>query len=81
MEQNEIIKEQIIETIENQIKNNDPPETILTLQRLVKLGYSEPDSKLLLGQCLAVELFIIFKHGKPLLIFTFFGNISCNSFS
>ena len=29
MESNEIVREQIFEIIENQRKNNDPPETIL----------------------------------------------------
>ena len=65
MKTNEILKEQIIETVENQIKSNNPQETKLTFQRLINLGNTESDSKQLIGQCVAVELFTIFKYGKP----------------
>ncbi|HAQ18525.1 MAG TPA: hypothetical protein DCR40_04725 [Prolixibacteraceae bacterium] len=65
MESNEIIRNQIFEIIRNQLKANNPPETKLTLERLKGLGYNKLDSKKLIGQCLAVELFHIFKHGEP----------------
>jgi hypothetical protein len=65
MESNEIIREQIFEIIKNQIKANNPPETNQTLKRLKGLGYSESDAKMLIGQCLAVELFGHLKYGKP----------------
>lgn len=65
MKTNEILKEQIIETVENQIKSNNPQETKLTFQRLINLGYTELESKQLIGQCVAVELFTVFKYGKP----------------
>ena len=64
MESNEIVREQIFEIIENQIKNNDPPETNLTFNRLIKEGYNESDTKKLIAQCIAVELFDVLKHGK-----------------
>ena len=64
MESGKIVKEQIFEIIENQIKNNNPPETNLTFNRLVHIGYNESDTKELIGQCIAVELFDILKHGK-----------------
>jgi hypothetical protein len=65
MESNEIIREQIFEIIENQIKSNAPPETKQTLKRLVDSGYSEQDAKILIGQCIAVELFNILKLQMP----------------
>jgi len=65
MESNEIIRKQIFEIIKNQIKANNPPETKQTLERLKGLGHSDQDSKKLIGQCIAVELFDVFKHGKP----------------
>lgn len=64
MESNEILREQIFEIIENQIKNNDPPETNLTFKRMTKEGYNESDTKNMIAQCVAVELFDILKHGK-----------------
>ncbi len=64
METNEVLRDQIFEIVENQIRDNDPKETNLTLKRLVNLGYSKTESKQLIGQCIALELFDIFKHKK-----------------
>jgi len=65
MKSNEIVREQIIEIVENQIKSNTPPETQQTYLRLKGLGYSDMDSKKLIAQCVAIEIFDIFKHKKP----------------
>jgi len=65
METNEILRKQIFEIIKNQLKANDPPETKKTLNRLIKLGYSEFESKQFIGQCIAVELFEVIKNKKP----------------
>lgn len=40
MKTNEILREQIFETVENQIKSNNPQETNLTFRRLINLGYT-----------------------------------------
>ena len=63
METNEILRKQIFEIIENQIKDNNPPETNLTYHRLMKLGYNDFDTKQLIGQCVSVELFNVIKQG------------------
>jgi len=65
METNELLREQIFEIIENQIRNNKPQETNLTLKRLMNLGYNEFVAKQFIGQCISVELFNILKHEKP----------------
>ena len=65
METNEVLRNQIFEIVKNQMKDNDPPETNLTYKRLIKLGYNDFETKQLIGQCIAVELFNIMKHGKP----------------
>ena len=64
MESDKILREQIFGIIENQIKNNDPPETKMTFKRLIKEGYNESDTKKLIAQCVAVELFDVLKNGK-----------------
>ncbi len=64
MESNEIVREQIFEIIKNQMKDNNPPETNQTFNRLVDLGYSEDETKKLIANCLAVEIFNILKHKK-----------------
>jgi len=65
METNEILREQIFEIIKNQLKNNDPPETKIKYDQLIKAGYNDFQTRQMIGQCLAVELFEIIKKGKP----------------
>ncbi len=65
MESNEILREQIFEIIKNQIELNTPPETKQTLKRLIDIGYSDQDAKMLIGQCVVVELFNVLKLQKP----------------
>ena len=65
MKQNEILRQEIFQIIENQIRDNNPPQTKQTYQRLLKMGYSEMDAKKYIGQCVAIELFNIMKHKQP----------------
>jgi hypothetical protein len=75
MEINVELRKQIFEIVENQIRNNDPPETKLTYNRLKELGYNDFAVKQLIGQCVAVELFDIFKSGKPFDEKRYVGNL------
>ncbi|WP_194767644.1 hypothetical protein [Tamlana sp. I1] len=65
METNEKLREQIFDIIKNQLKDNTPPETKETFDRLKKEGFDDFQSRQLIGQCLAVELFEVMKNGKP----------------
>ena len=65
METNDILSKQIFEIITNQIKNNDPPETKLTYKRLIDSGYSDFETKQLIGQCVTIEIFNVLKHKMP----------------
>ena len=65
MEANEKIREQIFEIIKNQLRDNDPPETKSTFDRLRKQGFDDFQTRQMIGQCLAVELFEVMKFGKP----------------
>lgn len=65
MKTNKILRDQIFEIIKNQIRNNNPPETNFTYQRLIDSGYNDFETKQLIGQCVAVEIFNIMKHSKP----------------
>ena len=64
MEVNKILHDQFMEIIDNQLKQNDPPETKQTLERLLKAGYSRTDAKKYIGQCVAVEIFNVLKNGE-----------------
>lgn len=65
METNEIMREQIFKIIRNQLKENKPPETKTTYDRLKKQGFDDLQTRQMIGQCLAVELFGILKYKKP----------------
>jgi hypothetical protein len=65
MKVNENLRKAIFKTIDNQIRANDPAETVLTLKRLINEGYSEFEAKQLIGQALAVELFDAIKNKMP----------------
>ena len=65
MKPNENIRKEIFQVIENQLNANEPPETKITYGRLLSLGYSDFESKQLIGQCIAVELFDVIKNNKP----------------
>ncbi len=58
------LKEAFLETVENQLADNDPPETKETLDRLVKQGIREEDAKLHIAQAVCVEVFDVMKHQK-----------------
>jgi hypothetical protein len=65
METNEKLREQIFDIIENQLRDNDPPETKVTYDRLQKQGFDDFQTRQMIGQCLAVELFDVMKNRKP----------------
>jgi len=76
METNELLREQIFEVIKNQLRDNDPPETKAAYDRLLKQGFDDFQTKQLIGQCLAVELFDVIKYSKPFNIARYIKNLS-----
>jgi hypothetical protein len=75
MEPNERIREQIFQIINNQIKNNKPPETKLTYKRLLSEGFNELETMQMIGQCVAVEIFEVMKSKKPYDNARYVGNL------
>jgi len=65
MKHDEMLRRQILEVVDNQLKANDPPETLQTYNRLQQNGISSADAKIYIGQCVAVELFHIMKSQQP----------------
>ena len=65
MKVNERLRETIFEVIDNQIDTNDPPETGLTLERLMNEGYSDFQAKQLIGQAVVIEVIDNLKNKKP----------------
>ena len=65
MKVNERLRDTIFEVIDNQISANDPPETALTLERLMNEGYSDFQARQLIGQAVVVEVIDALKNKKP----------------
>jgi hypothetical protein len=65
MKVNKNLRNAIFEVIDNQINDNNPAETALTLKRLRDEGHSEFEAKQLIGQAIAVELFYVMKKNVP----------------
>jgi len=61
MENNPHLKAVILEVVNNQIKNNDLPETKQTYNRLLSEGLSESEVKRLIGCVVSAEIFDILK--------------------
>jgi hypothetical protein len=72
-----ILKQQFLEIVENQIRDNNPPETAQTLERLKQdEGYDDSTARLLIAQCVSVELFEVMKYNKPFDEARYVGNLN-----
>ncbi|MBW8017781.1 MAG: hypothetical protein FVQ82_16530 [Planctomycetes bacterium] len=60
----EQMREMFLEVIDNQITNNDPPETKQTLDRLVSESIPEKEAKELIGCVVISEVFEVLKNEK-----------------
>lgn len=58
------LKAAILEVVDNQIRDNDPPETRETFNRLVAEEVDEADARLYIAQAVAVEIWDILKNKK-----------------
>ncbi len=62
---NQRLQKTILEVVENQLRENNPPETKKTLDRLLKKGYSRDDAMKLIGSVVAAEIYRILKNHEP----------------
>jgi hypothetical protein len=65
MKISENLRDAIFEVVDNQVRSNDPPETVLTLQRLMDEGHSELQAKQLVGHAVVIEVIDAVKNKKP----------------
>jgi hypothetical protein len=64
-EYNPYLRETFLEIVENQIRDNDPPEARETFERLVSEGISEDNAKVYIAQAVCVEVWDTLKNRKP----------------
>jgi len=60
-----ILKQQFLAMVEEQLQSGNPPETAQTLYRLQSEGYSAHDARLLISQCVAVEIMEVIQNDTP----------------
>jgi hypothetical protein len=65
MRGNKHLNAAIMEVVENQLRDMDPPETRQTYDRLLAEGIPEKEAKRLLGAVVASEIFDILKKQEP----------------
>jgi hypothetical protein len=64
-ESNPILHAAIMEVVDNQLRDLEPPETKQTYDRLLAEGISVEEARRLLGCVVASEIFEILKYDKP----------------
>lgn len=64
-EVNPFIHQVIHEIVENQIKENNPPETRITFERLMNSGYDRHDVIHKIGTVVMEEVYEVMKQKKP----------------
>jgi hypothetical protein len=57
--------EAIVQVVENQITENNPPETKETLDRLMKNGETRENATRYIASILSIEIFGALKHQEP----------------
>ena len=62
--ENQRLQKAILEVINTQIRENDPPETKQTLIRLQAQGFSEEEALRLIGYVVAAEVFSVLRENR-----------------
>ena len=60
-----VLKQEILEVVNNQLENLDPPETKQTYDRLVADGISDQEARRLIGCVVSSEIFDVLKQQQP----------------
>jgi hypothetical protein len=64
-ESNPHLQAAIMEVVENQLRNNNPPQTGQTFKRLIETGHSEKEAKRLIACVVCAEIFDVLKKNEP----------------
>ncbi|MGD0038700.1 MAG: hypothetical protein ABSC53_15550 [Bacteroidota bacterium] len=73
---NPVLYAAYMEVVENQLRDNDPPETRATFDRLKSEGFSELDAKKLIAQAIVAETFWIMKKKEDFNLTRFVRNLN-----
>ena len=73
---NPVLYAAYMEIVDNQLRDNDPPETRTTYDRLKREGFSELDAKKLIGRVIISETFWIMKKKEDFNLKRFVKNLN-----
>ena len=62
---NPMLKQAILEVVDNQLRDLDPPETKETYDRLMADGTSDQEARRLIGCVVSSEIFDVLKKQQP----------------
>jgi len=66
MQPNDLLKKQFLAIVDQQLSENDPPETLATLERLqTEEGFTRDESRGLIAQCVAQEMTAMMMENEP----------------
>jgi len=54
----------ILDVVDTQLRENTPPETRQTFERLISSGYAPEDARRLIGNVVAQEIFHVLQRGE-----------------
>lgn len=55
----------ILDVVEKQLQEGEPPQTRETLERLIGQGFSDEDARHLIGSAVAAEMRAVVSEGRP----------------
>jgi hypothetical protein len=56
MDPRQILKDQFLQIVDTQLKDNDPAHARVTFDRLRGAGYNDETARLMIAQCVAAEV-------------------------
>lgn len=59
------LKKYLLEVVENQLRDNDPPISRITLSRLIEAGYTREQAKEKIAAVVIGHIYDMMKDGKP----------------
>ncbi len=63
--ENPVLKEMILEVVDNQLSDNEPEETGRTLKRLMDSGISKENARIYIGQAVSIEIWNVMQNKTP----------------
>ena len=61
----EIVRAAMLQVVDNQLRDGEPPETRQTLERLMAEGHSEAEARQLIAAVVSSEIFGVLKYQRP----------------